>query len=272
MLALPIVHHPAVLTIGPLELTGFGFAMAVAFALAHWVAQRALEERGDDPSIMNDVTMAALIGTVIGGKIYYAILTHRVADLFTRAGLVFWGGFIGAVICSVGVIIWRRRSVLRVSDGAAAAIAAGYAVGRTGCWAVGDDYGRVWQGGWLAVAFPQGIPPSTVWNMRSIYHAALPPGLPDDLVLGVYPTQLLEVVLGFVMFLILWRQRHSRRAAGWLIGLYCVLAGVERFAVEMLRAKSDMVGPFTSAQIVALLVAVAGLVLLARGRRVVSEL
>jgi phosphatidylglycerol:prolipoprotein diacylglycerol transferase len=274
LLTLPIIHHPAILKLGPfrifghlfgpLELTGFGVAMAAAFGIAHLIAQRVLEERGDDPAIMNDVTVAALIGTIVGGKIYYAILEHSVAALFTRAGLVFWGGFIGAVLCSFAVIIWRKRSVLRIADGAAAAIAAGYAIGRTGCWAVGDDYGRVWQGGWLAVAFPEGLPPTTVRTMRTIYHASLPPGLPDDFVLGVYPTQLLEVVLGFLMFLILWRQRRSTHAAGWLFGLYCALAGVERFGVELLRAKSDIVGPFTSAQIVALGVGAIGLALLAR--------
>jgi phosphatidylglycerol---prolipoprotein diacylglyceryl transferase len=267
LLTLPIVHHPAILKLGPIELTGFGLALAAAFGVAHFVAQRVLAERGDDPAIMNDVTVAALIGTILGGKIYYAILEHSVSALFSRAGLVFWGGFIGAVLCSCAVIVWRKRSVLRIADGAAAAIAAGYAIGRTGCWAVGDDYGRVWEGGWLAVAFPQGLPPTTVRTMRTIYHTSLPATFPDDFVLAVYPTQLLEVVLGFLMFVILWRQRRSTHAAGWLFGLYCVLAGVERFGIELLRAKSDMVGPFTSAQIVALGVFAAGLVLLARTAR-----
>ena len=40
--------------------------------------------------------------------------------------------------------------------------------------------------------------------------------------------------------------------------MYCVLAGVERFIVEFFRAKSDMVGPITSAQLVALVVAAVG--------------
>jgi phosphatidylglycerol:prolipoprotein diacylglycerol transferase len=44
--------------------------------------------------------------------------------------------------------------------------------------------------------------------------------------------------------------------------VYCVLAGIERFIVEFFRAKSDMVGPVTSAQVVALAVAAAGVLLL----------
>jgi phosphatidylglycerol:prolipoprotein diacylglycerol transferase len=86
------------------------------------------------------------------------------------------------------------------------------------------------------------------------------------MVVGVYPTQLLEVVLGFAMFVVLWRFRRHAHAAGWLFGLYCVLAGVERFVVEFFRAKGDIVGPLTSAQWVALAVAAIGAFLLTSRR------
>ena len=261
MISHPITHHPFNFAIGPVNLTGFGLAMMAAFGIAHWVTQEVLEQRGDDPAIMNDVTFAALVGTIVGAKIYYAILMHSVGALWGRGGFVFWGGFIGAVVLCAAVIRWRRQPFLRIADGAAVGIAAGYAIGRTGCWAVGDDYGRVWDG-WLAVAFPQGLPPTTVQVMNQVYHAGLPASLPPDTVVGVYPTQLLEVVLGLVMFGVLWRLRHHAHAAGWLFGMYCVIAGAERFVVEFFRAKSDMVGPLTSAQFVALGVMAMGAVLL----------
>jgi phosphatidylglycerol:prolipoprotein diacylglycerol transferase len=163
-------------------------------------------------------------------------------------------------MCAI-VIRWKRLNFLRIADGTAVGIAAGYAIGRTGCWAVGDDYGRVWNG-WLAVSFPQGLPPTTVQVMNELYHAGLPATMAPNEVVAVYPTQLLEVVLGLAMFGILWRLRRHTHAAGWLFGVYCVLAGIERFIVEFFRAKSDMVGPVTSAQVVALAVTVAGLLLL----------
>ena len=52
----PIVHHPADFHLGFLHLTGFGFAMMLAFGVAHWVSQMVLQQRGDDPDVMNDVT------------------------------------------------------------------------------------------------------------------------------------------------------------------------------------------------------------------------
>jgi phosphatidylglycerol---prolipoprotein diacylglyceryl transferase len=262
----PIVHHPFNFGVGPLKLTGFGIAMMLAFGLAHWVSQKVLEARGDDSDIMNDVTFAALVGTIIGAKVYYAINVGTVSALWGRAGFVFWGGFIGSVILCAAVLRWRRQSFLRVADGAAVGIAAGYAIGRTGCWAVGDDYGRVWDGP-LAVAFPQGLPQSTAAVMNAEFHANLPATIPPETVMSVYPTQLLEVLLGLVMFIILWRLRRSTHQAGWLFGVYCVLAGVERFIVEFFRAKSDLIGPVTSAQLVAILVALTGVLLVATRRR-----
>jgi phosphatidylglycerol---prolipoprotein diacylglyceryl transferase len=261
MMPHPIIVHPFEFGIGPLTITGFGLAMMAAFGMAHWVSQEVLEQRGDDPDVMNDVTFAALIGTIVGAKIYYAILMHSFSALWGRGGFVFWGGFIGAVLLCAIVIRWRRQPFLRIADGTAVGIAAGYAIGRTGCWAVGDDYGRVWDG-WLAVAFPQGLPPTTVQVMNQVYNAGLPTTLPPDTVVGVYPTQLLEVALGLVMFGILWRLRHHTHAAGWLFGMYCLLAGAERFVVEFFRAKSDMIGPITSAQLIALGVMAAGVLLL----------
>jgi phosphatidylglycerol---prolipoprotein diacylglyceryl transferase len=270
MLATPIVHDPFTFALGPLKLTGFGIAMMAAFGIAHTVAQAVLRQRGDDDEIMNDVTFAALIGTIVGGKVYFAInetFAGRdfISALFSRAGFVYWGGFLGSVLLSWLVIRWRKQPFLRIADGAAVGIAAGYAIGRTGCWAVGDDYGRPWDGP-LAVSFPRGMPPSTVANMNAEFHANLPASLAPDTVVGVYPTQLLEVALGVVMFLILWRMRRHEHGAGWLFGMYCLLAGVERFIVEFFRAKGDMVGPLTSAQLIALLITAVGVVLLTTRR------
>jgi phosphatidylglycerol:prolipoprotein diacylglycerol transferase len=163
------------------------------------------------------------------------------------------------------VIRWRKQSFLRVADGAAVGIAAGYSIGRTGCWAVGDDYGRPYDG-FLAVSFPEGAPPSTAGILNQEFNANLPASIAPDTVVSVYPTQLIEVALGFVMFLVLWRLRKHAHGAGWLFGMYCLLAGVERFVVEFFRAKSDMVGPLTSAQLIALVITAVGVVLLTTRR------
>lgn len=263
-----IVHHPLVFHVGPLEITGFGLAVLLAFAISQIIAQRELARRGHDPEPIADLIVAAVIGTVVGGKIYYAILTGDAGSLLSRAGLVFWGGFIGAVIASAMVIRWKRLSFPRMADVAGIAIAAGYAVGRTGCWAVGDDYGRPWNSP-LAVQFPQGAPPSTAFNMSTAFGVDLPPGTSPDAVLAVHPTQLYETGMGLIMFLILWRLRDHKHAEGWLFGVYCMLAGIERFIVEFFRAKDDrFFGMLTMAQMIAIGIFLVGVAVMYARRNV----
>jgi phosphatidylglycerol:prolipoprotein diacylglycerol transferase len=254
----PFIHHPFSYQLGPLQITGFGVAVLLAFVIAQLTTNESLTERGRDPSITSDCVLGAVVGGLLGAKIYYAVLTGDITNLFHRAGFVFWGGLIGGIVVTALVIRFRHWSFTQISDAAAPGLAAAYAIGRSGCWAVGDDYGRPWNSRW-AVAFPDGAPPSTAQNLTELFHLKLPPDVPASRVLGVYPTELYEVALGFIMFLILWRFRNHKHAAGWLFGLYCVLAGIERFFIEILRAKDDrFFGPFTTAQVIAIAFTVGG--------------
>jgi phosphatidylglycerol:prolipoprotein diacylglycerol transferase len=172
-------------------------------------------------------------------------------------------GAVGA--CALTIWI-KKRPFWRYADVAGIAIASGYSVGRTGCWAVGDDYGKPWNGA-LAVAFPNGSPPSTVADMVGAFKMHFPPGSDPNALLSVYPTQLIEVALGFVMFLILWRMRDHTHREGWLFGVWCVLAGVERFLIEFLRVKDDRfttLGGLSMAQAIAIGVVLVGLVIVGK--------
>jgi len=260
MLADPITHHPASYTVGPLTLTGFGLAVLLAFVVAQLIGQRELVRRGYDPEPVNDMTFAAVIGGLLGAKLYYVVILRNWSSLFARTGFVFWGGLIGGML-AVMLVVWKKKiPMLRIFDVGAPAVAAAYAVGRTGCWAVGDDYGKPWPGGFLSVAFPNGSPPSTVGIMNHEFGVQLPAGMDPNAVVAVYPTQLIEVALGLLMFAILWRLRDHKHAEGWLFGVYCVLAGIERFLVEFLRAKDDrfLYAGLSTAQLIAILFTLGG--------------
>jgi phosphatidylglycerol:prolipoprotein diacylglycerol transferase len=217
---------------------------------------------------MPDMVIAAVIGGLLGGKIYYAILNGSMTSLTQRAGFVFWGGLLGGILATAIWMKIKKISFTMVSDASAPALAAAYAVGRTGCWAVGDDYGRAWSSR-FAVKFPEGSPPSTVQYMSSEFNQGTFAGMAPTDVVAVYPTQLFEVAMGLVMFAILWRIKDHKHATGWLFGAYCVLAGAERIIVEFFRAKDDrFLGPFTVAQLIGLLFLVAGAVWMQMRREV----
>ncbi|MEP6766518.1 MAG: prolipoprotein diacylglyceryl transferase family protein [Gemmatimonadaceae bacterium] len=263
-----IIVHPVALKFGPLpEVTGFGLAVLLSFVISQIICQRELWRRGHDleANAVPDVVIAALVGTLIGAKGYYTILTGE--SIFSRGGFVFWGGFIGAVILCFLTIRYKKLNFLRIADVAGLAIAAGYSVGRTGCWAVGDDYGRPWNNA-FAVRFPEGAPASTAFNMTSQFGVKFPEGTNPSTVVSVYPTQIFEVVMGFIMFFILWRNRKHTHQEGWLFGVYCVLAGTERFIVEFFRAKDDrFIAGLTIAQAIGLAIATVGVIVMATRRQ-----
>jgi phosphatidylglycerol:prolipoprotein diacylglycerol transferase len=143
-----------------------------------------------------------------------------------------------------------------MADVAAPALAIGYGVGRIGCFLVGDDYGRPTDLPW-GVAFPVGLPETTAGNLRDLFQVPIPASVPDGTLMRVHPTQLYETALALLIWGIavwMFRRRHPPGAIALTV---LALLAVERFAVEILRAKDDrFFGPFTLAQVISVAVLV----------------
>src|SRR5260370_7934349 len=124
---------------------------------------------------------------MVGAKVYYAVLNRDWHVLLDRSGLVWYGGFVVGAAAVLLVIRRRRLPVWPLIDASAPALALGYAVGRIGCFLVGDDYGRPSDLPW-AVAFPVGLPRTTAGDLRQVFHLNIPSSVPDDALLRVHPT------------------------------------------------------------------------------------
>lgn len=251
--------YPLVFRFGSFEVTGFGIAMMLAFVVGGWLVALELRRRGWNEDYGADIVLAAVLGGVIGAKLWYVALTQDAGALLSRGGLVWYGGFLGGVL-AVAINGWRRHVPVRITAHLTApALAAAYAVGRVGCFVVGDDYGRPTDLPW-AIKFPQGLPPSTAGNLSNLFRVPVPAGVEPTTVMAVHPTQLYEVAAMTAVFMVLWRLRLGGRPLGWLFGAYLAFAGTERFLVEFLRAKDDrFLGLFTIAQATSVLVVAAGL-------------
>lgn len=258
--------YPLVFHLGPLEITGYGIMMMVAFLMGGWLIALDLKRLKLTEDYAADLVAAAVVGGIIGAKLWYVALTRDPGALFSRGGLVWYGGFFGGAI-AVMLNGWRLRVPLRwTMQLGAPALAAAYALGRVGCFLVNDDYGRPSTLPW-AVQFPKGLPPSTAGNMQHLFGIAIPPGTDPSTVLAVHPTQLYETGLMLVAFAVLWRLRLGARPVGWLFGVYLMFAGVERFLIEFLRAKDDrFFGSFTLAQLTSVTLIAIGLALVAAWR------
>lgn len=246
--------------LGGEPVTSFGVMMLLSFLTAGFLLRAEMERNGFDPDRAWDFVFAAVIGGIGGAKLYYILLNWpRLMEdpaglIFSRAGLVWYGGF----ICATLLIIWQvRRFGLplgKMADIHAPPLAIAYAVGRVGCFLVGDDYGRP-TGGWYGVRFPEGSPPTTVDVLEDYFGVEVPAELIEQYgdVIPVHPTQLYEVGMSTLIFLILWRLRDHPHRAGWLWMLWMALAGGERFLVEFVRAKDDrFFGALTVAQVISL--------------------
>ena len=83
----PFIHHPFTFTVFGFSFTGFGIAVLLAFLIAQMVSERELARRGREreSAAVSDVLFAALLGTLIGAKLYYVIVvTHNWRDLLGR--------------------------------------------------------------------------------------------------------------------------------------------------------------------------------------------
>lgn len=241
--------YPTFFRIGNFDVTTFGVMVAIGALVGLWIFGRELARRGL-PAAASDAAMAGVFGGLVGAKLLW--VAEHVGDepfrdlLFSRGGMSWFGGLIGGVGTALLVMKWQRLPLVATLAAATPALAIGHALGRIGCFLVGDDYGRPSNLPW-AVAFPRGLPPTT---MR------------------VHPTQLYEMAALFVVGWLLIRWRRRGVADAIVLGRYLVLAGAIRFAIEFIRVNERIVGPLTLAHLVSLALIGAGGVVLAAGSRV----
>jgi phosphatidylglycerol:prolipoprotein diacylglycerol transferase len=256
--------YPLIIRLGRFTLTGYGIMMMVGFLVAGWIYARELERRGMDTAIAWDTVVLGVVGGLAGSKLYFAISVGRLDALFTRGGLVWYGGLAGGTAAVLAYMWLKKLPVRTLIDAVSPSLAVGYLLGRVGCFLVNDDYGLPTRLPW-AMAFPHGSPPSTAHNLSAQFHVSIPAGTPPDQVLTVHPTQLYEIALTFAVFWLLWRWRAHRHAAGWLFGVYLVLSSVERLLVELFRAKDDRVLAGASvAQLLSIALILLGVALMGR--------
>jgi phosphatidylglycerol:prolipoprotein diacylglycerol transferase len=235
--------YPVLFRIGEFEITSFGVLVAVGAAVGLWLLRRELRRSGLPESAV-EAGLAGVFGGWVGAKVLW-VLEHRgegpLADLlFSRGGLSWSGGFAGGLLAGLWLLRRRRLPVIAVLAAATPGLAIGHAIGRIGCFLVGDDYGTPSNVPW-AVAFPDGLPPTTV---------------------RVHPTQLYEMAGLFVLTLLLVRWRREGQPDRFVLGAYLVIASTLRFFIEFIRIEQRVAFGLTVAHFASLAAAIIGIGLL----------
>lgn len=183
---------------------------------------------------------------------------------FWHGGLAFFGGLLLATAAALVIIRRRRMPLRKVLDMGAWAVPLGLASGRVGCFLSGCCFGQVTEGplgvrfpGYVAALGPDATCPPRYdlvttglldsgggqqvcafgrpAFMDHVEHGLL--GIGSRFSLPVHPTQLYEAGTAALIFawVYFWRRRRLRYA-GQAFWEFCVLYGVGRFAIEMVRA------------------------------------
>ncbi|UJA21536.1 prolipoprotein diacylglyceryl transferase [Thermoleophilia bacterium SCSIO 60948] len=235
------------IVLGPITLQTFGLALAAAFIGSGIVTGRRLVELGKPVDWAYEALFAAIIGGLVGARVDWLIQNAGdleggiFANLFSGAGLVFFGGVIGGVVAVLIWAYWRGFANLALVDMAAPALAIGYAVGRIGCQLSGDgDYGIPWDGPW-AMAYPNGTVPTDV---------------------PVHPTPVYETLVMGLFAWALWQLR-DRFQPGALFAIWLVGAGTERLLIEIMRVNDTVVAGLTQPQLIAIAMMIGGIAWLA---------
>lgn len=253
---------PVAFQIGPLTIRWYGVLIAAAMALGLWLAYREARRRGEDPEALLKTAEFALIGGLVGARLYYVLfnLDYYLATpskivAVWEGGLAIHGGLIGGLLVGGGYAWAQRLPVARQLDIIAPSLVLGQAIGRWGNFFNEEAFGR-----------PTDLP----WRLY-ISPPHRPLGFQDAEFF--HPTFLYESLWDFGVFavLVLLLRRRLAGAHGALFLAYLGLYSAGRIWIEGLRLDSLMLGPFRVAQLVSglgLLAAGIGIpLLLARRRR-----
>lgn len=244
--------YPVLFRIGALEVTSFGVMVAVAALVGLWLFRRELRRSGL-PLDIADAGIVGVVGGLAGAKLLWTVEHASEGPiselLFSRGGLSWYGGLIGGVGAGLTYILLKGWPVVPTLAASTPALAFGHLIGRIGCFLVGDDYGTPSNLPW-SVAFPEGLPPTT---------------------LPVHPTQLYEALgLGLLGWLLL-RMRRSGAGDAIVLGRYLAGAGTLRFFVEFIRVNERVAFGLSVAHLVSVAAIVLGVALLVTQRSLQKE-
>lgn len=241
--------YPIALQIGTFSIRWYGIMAAIGFLLACLVisANRKIAKLSSDQA--SNTLFVAILSGIVGARIFYVVQffddyrDNPVSIIrIDQGGLVFYGGFILAIVSLIFYCRKNHLDFIRILDIYTPAIAVAHACGRIGCFLNGCCYGKPAGDAWYAVHYPADSLPC-----RHYGHV------------GLYPVQLVEageVLLLFVLFFYLVR----RLKRGLPTALYLMIYGVLRFLNEWMRGDNPS-WIFTPAQWIGLGLIAAGAVL-----------
>jgi phosphatidylglycerol:prolipoprotein diacylglycerol transferase len=214
--------HPVLLKIGPIAIYTYGLFVALGVVAWMFISKKEAVRLGQDEGPITDLCFLIVVSSMLGARLFYVAVNPEMflenpLEIFKiwNGGLVFYGGFIAAVVVAMLYLKKRRMPIWQTADVLAPGLAAGHALGRVGCFFAGCCYGKTCDLPW-SVTFSDSL-------------SLAPLGIP------LHPTQLYEVANNLVLFVVLWLFRRRKTFDGQVFWIYLLMYGFTRAVLEIFR-------------------------------------
>lgn len=251
--------YPILVQLGTFELRTYGVIVVLSFFVGLWLSTKEARRKGLDPGLIQDFAFYALLGGIIGARIYFVLFSNPAYFLKNPWEIVaVWHGgigIIGALLGGLLTTLWycrRKKLSFRLfADTLAPGVALGQAAGVFACLLNGDSYGK---------------PADLAWAITYTDPRAMAP-----LNIALHPVEIYEMVAYFLVFLLVWQTRKKYKTDGFVFLTYLAGYGAARFAVEFFRGNPAILAwgiPAAQVFSVALiLVSIAGFYILGKNER-----
>ncbi|MDP2911645.1 MAG: prolipoprotein diacylglyceryl transferase [Candidatus Omnitrophota bacterium] len=195
--------HPIIAKIGPFTIYSYGMMVAIAFLFGIFIAKLEAVRKNIKPDLVYDFSFYLIIGSIIGARVYY-ILFFDVGTLSKDPIALFkiWQGGLsihGGILAGVvtGLIFSKLKKI--------------------SFWTLAD------------LVSPSMILAQAIGRIGCYLNGCCS-GINNQ------PTQIYELILDFIGFLLLWNLRKKIKIKGGLFLLYLMIYAVIRIIVSRFRA------------------------------------
>jgi phosphatidylglycerol---prolipoprotein diacylglyceryl transferase len=220
--------YPILFDFGGFQVRSYGVIVALSFLVALWMSTREANRNGLDPKLLQDFSIYALLGGVIGARLYFVLFSEPAYFLKHPAELLaVWNGGLGLIGSLIGgflAALWfcRKHSIpfLKLVDTLTPGMALGQTFGQFACLFNGDSYGK-----------PTNLPWAiTFTDPRSMAPLNIP----------LHPIEIYEMAAYFLVFLLVRRMRRDYDIDGFIFFIYLAGYGTARFILDFFRGDPAM--------------------------------